>query len=58
MSARCNFAPLPLYTGKPLPVKSLAIALALDAVYLVGAFLFAHAMLRQLRRRGLVTRYM
>jgi ABC-2 type transport system permease protein len=44
--------------GKPLPVASLAIALALDAVYLVGAFLFANAMLRQLRRRGLVTRYM
>jgi hypothetical protein len=34
------------------------IALALDAIYLVGAFLFANAMLRQLRRRGLVTRYM
>jgi ABC-2 type transport system permease protein len=44
--------------GKPLPVKSLAIALALDVVYLVGAFVFANAMLRQLRRRGLVTRYM
>jgi ABC-2 type transport system permease protein len=44
--------------GKPLPVKSLAIALGLDVIYLVGAFLFANAMLRQLRRRGLVTRYM
>ena len=44
--------------GKPLPVTSLAIALTLDVVYLVGAFFFANAMLRQLRRRGLVTRYM
>lgn len=44
--------------GRPLPTGSLAIALGLDAIYLVGAFLFANAMLRQLRRRGLVTRYM
>jgi ABC-2 type transport system permease protein len=44
--------------GEPLPTGSLAIALGLDAIYLVGAFLFANAMLRQLRRRGLVTRYM
>jgi ABC-2 type transport system permease protein len=44
--------------GKPLPLTSLAIALALDVIYLVGAFFFANAMLRQLRRRGLVTRYM
>lgn len=44
--------------GRPAPLGSLAIALALDLVYLGGAFVFAHRMLRQLRRRGFVTRYM
>ena len=44
--------------GRPVPWDSLSIALALDGLYLVGAFWFANAMLGQLRRRGFVTRYM
>lgn len=44
--------------GRPTPWGSLAIALALDALYLVGAFAFANRMLLQLRRRGFATRYM
>jgi ABC-2 type transport system permease protein len=43
---------------RPAPLGSLATALALDVVYLAGAFVFAHRMLRQFRRRGFVTRYM
>lgn len=44
--------------GRPTPWGSLVLALGLDAVYLVGAFAFAHHMLRQLRVRGFATRYM
>jgi ABC-2 type transport system permease protein len=44
--------------GRAVPWGSLTIALVLDGVYLAGAFAFAASMLRQLRRRGLVTRYM
>ena len=44
--------------GAPVPWASLAVAFALDAVYLVGAFGFARSMLHQLRSRGFATRYM
>jgi ABC-2 type transport system permease protein len=44
--------------GQPVPWRSLGIALGLDLLYLGGAFIFANRMLRQLRRRGFVTRYM
>jgi ABC-2 type transport system permease protein len=44
--------------GHPVPWNSLMVALALDGLYLAGAFWFASAMLHQLRRRGFATRYM
>jgi ABC-2 type transport system permease protein len=44
--------------GHPAPWDKLALALALDAVYLLGGLLFARSMFGVLRRRGYVTRYM
>lgn len=45
-------------SGGAVPWQSLGIALALDALYLSLAFLFARQMFATLRRRGFVTRYM
>lgn len=44
--------------GQPAPWGNLAIALALDAVYLAAGLAFARSMFGVLKRRGYVTRYM
>jgi ABC-2 type transport system permease protein len=44
--------------GGPAPWRNLAIAFALDAVYLLAGLAFARSMFGVLRRRGYVTRYM
>ncbi len=47
-----------ILAGKPAPWGNLAIAFAIDAVYLFGGLAFARSMFGVLRRRGYVTRYM
>jgi ABC-2 type transport system permease protein len=44
--------------GGAIPWGSLGTAFALDALYLMAAFIFAKKMFSTLRRRGYVTRYM
>lgn len=43
--------------GGPTPWGTLAVAVALDVVYIAGALWFVRRMLDALRRRGLITRY-
>ncbi len=57
-SARAFEGMRAVLAGGPMPWDSLAIALALDLVYLGAGMAFARSMFNLLRRRGYITRYM